>query len=250
MKRIGLAQMNIVYGNMDLNFAKMNELLKTAINERCDLLLLPELWSSGFDLHHMDEVSKFNFSLREELQEVSNDQNLSIGGTFIEYEENVFFNTLFLLIPHQHYIKYQKQHLFAPMNEDKYFTPGKRSIPQESLLGITGMAVCFDLRFPEHFLELSRRGVEFFLISAHWPKARIHHWDILLQARAIENQAYVIAVNSVGISGKDNYGGTSMVVAPDGEIILRAPENEEGLFIADIETDLVQKIRKTFVMKR
>lgn len=242
--------MNIVYGNMDINVAKMNELLITAINERCDLMVLPELWSSGFDLHHMGEVSKSNITLLENLQKVSNDQNISIGGTYIEKEDNVFFNTLFLIMPHQHYKKYRKRHLFAPMNEDKYLTPGNSSIPHESLLGNTGMAVCFDLRFPEHFLELRQKGVECFLISAHWPKARIHHWDILLQARAIENQAYVIAVNSVGKSGKDDYGGNSVVVAPDGEIILRAPENEEGLFFADIEPGLVQNIRKTFIIQR
>jgi predicted amidohydrolase len=88
------------------------------------------------------------------------------------------------------------------------------------------------------------------MMSAHWPLSRINHWDVLLQARAIENQAYMIAVNSVGQSGKDIYGGHSTVIAPDGEIIFRAPLDEDGLFVVEIETGKVKTLRQNFVIRR
>ena len=87
-------------------------------------------------------------------------------------------------------------------------------------------------------------------MSAHWPLVRISHWDILLQARAIENQAYMIAVNSVGQSGKEIYGGHSAMIAPDGEVLLRSPSDEEGLFIGEIEPDKVKALRDKFVLRR
>lgn len=250
MKKIALAQMNVEYGNMQKNIAAAEGMIYTAVDKQCDLILLPELWSSGFDYHHLNDYADQNCALIAKLQSIADQSNITICGTFIEKQDIRFYNSFITLQPRLPQTRYFKKHLFALMHEDSYFTPGKTSNPFSSILGQTGMSVCFDLRFSDFFLDLRLQGAECFLMSAHWPLARINHWDILLQARAIENQAYMIAVNSVGQSGKDIYGGNSMVIAPDGEIVLRAPNDEEGLFIAEIDPDKVKKIREKFVILR
>lgn len=250
MKKIALAQMNVEYGNMQHNIAVAENLIQSAISQNCDLVLLPELWSTGFDYHHLDEYAVQNNALITHLQSVSDQSNIAICGSFIEKQGSNFYNSFNMLQPNLPRNFYFKNHLFAMMHEDKYFTPGDGSLPFRSILGQTGMSICYDLRFSELFLDMRMQGAEVFLLSAHWPLARISHWDVLLQARAIENQAYMIAVNSVGQSGKDIYGGHSAMIAPDGEVLLLAPSDEEGLYTVEIDPDRVKALREKFVMRR
>ncbi|PKN97413.1 MAG: carbon-nitrogen hydrolase [Chloroflexi bacterium HGW-Chloroflexi-4] len=249
MKKIGLAQMNVEYGNMQKNVAVGKALINSAKEQKCDLVLLPELWSSGFDYHHLDDATENNCLLINYLQEISDISGITICGTFIEKQDSQFFNSFNTFQPKFTRIRYYKNHLFARMHEDDYFTAGEAPIPFKSILGKTGMSICYDLRFPELFLNLRLHETEIFLMSAHWPLSRINHWDVLLQARAIENQAYMIAVNSVGQSGNDIYGGHSTVIAPDGEILFRAPADKEGLFVVDIDPGKVKDLRQYFVIR-
>jgi omega-amidase len=249
MKNIALAQMNVEYGNFDRNIAIGENLIQGAIQAHCDWVLLPELWSSGFDLHHLKAHASRNLTLLEELQLLSDENDLSICGTYIEKQNEEYFNSFIALQPNKPRSTYHKIHLFSLMHEDKYFVPGKKSMLFTSSLGVTGLTTCFDLRFPELFLDLAARGVESFLLAAHWPVVRIQHWDVLLQARAIENQAFMMAVNSVGPSGRDVYGGHSVIIAPDGEIILQASAREEGLFCAEIDPGIVKTIRENFHLR-
>jgi omega-amidase len=250
MKKIALAQMNVQYGNSQTNITKAESFIQDAISQKCDLIIFPELWSTGFEYHHLEENSLLNSSMINHLQEITNQSNIIICGSFIEKQGSQFFNSFNTLQPHQNRARYFKSHLFSLMHEDKYFTPGELSLPFNSPLGRTGMTVCYDLRFPELFLDLRLHDTEVFLLTAHWPLARISHWDVLLQARAIENQSYMIAVNSVGQSGNDIYGGHSAVIAPDGEVLLRAPADQEGLFITEIDPLKVKSVREQFRMNR
>lgn len=250
MKKIALAQMNVEYGNTQKNITVAKQLIYSAIGHKCDLVLLPELWSTGFDFHHLDAYVDQNVLLITDLQELSDQSEIIICGSFIVKQGSHLYNSFYTLQPKKPVVRYFKNHLFRMMHEDKYFTAGEGSITFNSPLGQTGLSICYDLRFPELFLDLRRQGAECFLMSAHWPRVRINHWDVLLQARAIENQAYMIAVNSVGQSGKDVYGGHSTIIAPDGEIILRAPTNEEGLFISEIDPGKVNNLREKFVIHR
>jgi omega-amidase len=250
MKKIALAQMNVEYGNISKNISVAENLISSAIDQKSDLVMLPELWSTGFDYHLLEESANQNFALINHLQNLANTSEITICGTFIEKQGSQFYNSFNTLQPNLPRTRYFKNHLFKLMHEDKYFTPGEVSIPFRSSLGHTGMSICYDLRFPELFMDLNLHGAEVFLLSAHWPRARINHWDVLLQARAIENQAYMIAVNSVGQSGKDMYGGHSVIIAPDGEVILQAPTDQEGLFTAEIDPGNVKSLRNKFVITR
>ncbi len=250
MKKIALAQMNVEYGNMQKNISVAEIFINSAIAQKCDLVLLPELWSTGFDYHHLEEYGQQNDLLINRFQEVADRASTIIGGTFIEKQGSQFYNSFNTLQPNKPRNRYFKKHLFTPMRENKYFTPGEYSIPFKTPLGETGLSVCYDLRFPELFLDMRAHNTEVFLMSAHWPLVRISHWDILLQARAIENQAYMIAVNSVGQSGKDTYGGHSTVIAPDGDVLIQAPADQEGLFITEIDPARVKEWREKFVIQR
>lgn len=250
MKKIALTQMNVEYGNIQKNIMVAENFINSAITQKCDLVLLPELWSTGFDYHHLEEYAQQNYALIMHLQEVSNQTGIIISGSFIEKQGSQFFNSFNTLQPNLPRARYFKNHLFTPMREDKYFTAGELSLPFKTPLGMTGMSVCYDLRFPELFLDMRLHDVEVFLMSAHWPLVRINHWDVLLQARAIENQAYMIAVNSVDQSGKDSYGGHSTVIAPDGEMLIQAPSDQDGLFVVEIEPNRVREWREKFVITR
>ena len=250
MKKIALAQMNVEYGNSQKNVTVAKHFINSAIEQKCDLVILPELWSTGFDYPHLEAHAEQNFLLITYLQELAKSSKITICGSFIEKQGNYFYNSFNAIQPNIPKTRYFKNHLFRLMHEDKYFTAGEGSVPFKSTLGLTSMSICYDLRFPELFLDMRLHGAEVFLLSAHWPLARINHWDVLLQARAIENQAYMIAVNSVGQSGKDIYGGHSTLIAPDGEIICRAPADEEGLFVAEIDPGKVKTLREKFVMRR
>jgi len=249
MKKIALAQMNVEYGNMQHNIAAAERLIHSAVTQKCDLILLPELWSTGFDYHHLEDYVDQNKLLLNNLQGIADESKMTICGSFIEKQGDLFYNSFNTLQPHFPRNRYFKNHLFTQMHEDMHFTPGNESILFKSSLGLTGMGVCYDLRFPELFLDMRLNGAEIFLMSAHWPLIRINHWDVLLQARAIENQAYMIAVNSVGQSGKDIYGGHSAVIAPDGEVLLRAPNDKEGLFITEIDPEEVKVLRDKFIVR-
>lgn len=250
MKKIALAQMNIEYGNFERNVSITQSFINSAISEHCDLILFPELWSSGFDLHQIEKYASQNSTLTSQLQTIANQSNITICGSLIEKRNGNYFNSFTTIQPSQPITTYFKNHLFQLMHEDQYFTPGKEPVPLTTILGKTGMSICFDLRFPELFRQLLTQGVESYLLTSHWPLARIHHWDILLQSRAIENQAFMIAVNSVGQSGHDTYGGHSALIAPDGEILIQAPADEENIFITEIDPDSVKRVREKFVIQR
>ncbi len=249
MKRIALAQMNIEYGAFQRNTDLAMDYISKAVDEKCDLILFPELWSTGFDLAPIQEYDEKNQILINQLQQYADQHNIAICGTYIQKQEDSYFNSFNFLQPQKPARIYNKNHLFKMMHEDKYFSAGMGSVPFTSVIGKTGLGICFDLRFPEFFLELTMRGAEVFLLSSHWPLSRISHWDILLQARAIENQAYMIAANSVGQSGKDIYGGHSSVITPDGQILVQGSSTEESLYIVDIDPDLPGIIRNNFVLR-
>ncbi|MCX6054425.1 MAG: hypothetical protein NTZ74_05835 [Chloroflexi bacterium] len=248
INKIALAQFQIVYGDISKNLEIAKIFINSAIEEKCDLILLPELWSSGFDLKNSQLYSEQNLEIIKELQNISTSSKIEIMGTYIvkECSTNRFFNAMVTIQPDFPRKLYFKKHLFHQMGENKYFSPGIRSNPINSCLGKIGVGICFDLRFPDFFTELNNKGADCFIISAHWPLVRIHHWDILLQARAIENQSFVIAVNSVGESGKGVFGGHSTIVTPTGEIIFSAPANEEDVYFINIDLDQISKAREAF----
>ena len=242
---IALAQAELEFGNPEKNSLKAKKMIEEASVRGADIVLLPELWASGYDLPNCE---KYASSLGEGwfawMQEAAVDCKTAVGGSLIEEDQGKFYNT-FVVYDGKGTVLgfYRKIHLFQQLGEKDYFKPGSELVSFEFGSTRIGLATCYDLRFPEMFRAYAAAGVELILITAEWPERRIRHWSLLLQARAIENQCYFSGVNKTGLSQGVKFGGCSAVVGPMGELITQGSKNED-LLIGKIDLDEVTKIRR------
>jgi len=243
--KIALAQMDLVLGEPDQNFRKAENWINKASNEGADLILLPELWASGFDLKNIQTyAAPLNEGDFAKMKLMAVENKIMVGGSLIEQDKNYFYNTFVLFDKIGDVINsYRKIHLFRMLNEEQYFKPGNQLIISDTDWGKIGLAVCYDLRFPDMFRAYGVKGVEIILIVGEWAQKRISHWCDLLRARAIENQCFIAAVNKSGISKGENLGGFSAVINPMGEYLTQG-NNQEELLFAEINLDEVSKIRR------
>jgi predicted amidohydrolase len=176
------------------------------------------------------------------MHKMAEKKNAVLVGSMMMKEEGKFYNRLIWMHPDGRFELYDKRHLFRMGNEHEHYTAGNSRIVFQLNEWKICPLICYDLRFPELFRGMNDQGVETILITSGWPTPRINHWRVLNQARAIENQAWVIACNEVGPKGDIMLGGHSMVVSPRGEIIAEAGTNEEVLY-AEIDLTEVAAFR-------
>jgi predicted amidohydrolase len=153
------------------------------------------------------------------------------GGSFAEVTDaGQHFNTSVLFDSRGEVVAtYRKIHVFGYGGEAELMSAGDELVVVDTPLGLTGLATCYDLRFPEQFRAMTQRGAQAFLITSGWPTKRIDAWDVLVQARAIENQAWVVACNQVGMQKGLQLGGHSAVIDPVGTVVTRADGDEKTL---------------------
>ncbi|HPO58998.1 MAG TPA: carbon-nitrogen family hydrolase [Anaerolineaceae bacterium] len=241
---ISLAQFTIQQGEPDRNVERVKQLVDQAAGEGSGLILLPELWSTGFDLENKARHAAFNRDLLPEIQRWADDHSLYIGGSYLLERDGAFYNQFVLTGPGGFRCDYAKIHLFRLMHEEQHFAAGDRLALARLPRITTGLAVCYDLRFPEMFRQLAVKGAELILLSGEWPERRIEHWQALVKARAIENQVFFAAVNTTGMVGGTDFGGQSSLISPWGKTVLDAGR-QEGLFTARIDPGEVAHARKT-----
>ncbi len=215
--------------------------------ESPDIILLPELWATGFfsygDYEKNSEAADGEtFAL---LSKLAREKDTYIfTGSFTEKSGGRLYNTALLLDRSGEIAAaYRKIHLFG--DEKKLVSPGTDIVTAETELGVIGMSICYDLRFPELYRRLSEKGAELFLSCYALPAERLEHWRILTPARALENQAFFL---SCGCSGKNNgvlFSGHSMIVTPRGEI-LREGGIHEKIICADIDPEAARRYRESF----
>lgn len=140
--------------------------------------------------------------------------------------------------------EYDKTHLFTPMGEHAYFTPGDHLCRFRLDGHDCGLVICYDIRFPELTRTLAVQGMDMLFVVSQWPAARIGHLRALTVARAIENQAFVICCNSCGDAGETHYGGASAIIDPWGEL-LAAGGQDEQILAADCELEMLDGIRSS-----
>ena len=173
-------------------------------------------------------------------------KKIILTGSVIIEEGGKFFNRLIWALPNGQCGVYDKRHLFAYAGEDEKYTPGTKRLIASVKGWKINLLVCYDLRFPVWARQQAQEeGPEYELLIyvANWPERRIHAWKTLLQARAIENQCYVVGVNRVGKDGNDiYYSGSSMVVDPLGEVLYQK-ENDEDIFTITLQKQKVDEIR-------
>lgn len=247
--RISLIQMSVQLGKVEVNTEKVHNMVQAAAD--ADLVVLPELWCCGYDYHHLKKHAKKTPELLEKLAVLAKGNVLYlVTGSLPELHEGNIYNTSYLINSQGKQVgKYRKIHLFPTLDEDKNFQAGDMIVPFDTSLGKIGLLICFDLRFPELARTYSAFETKLVIVPAQWPSERIEHWRLFLQARALENQIYMVGVNRVGKSDNVQFGGNSMVVDPNGYIIASGGTKEK-IIRADIELQNVNLIRKEFPVWR
>lgn len=234
---ISLGQMDCTYGEPEINFARAEALVQEAARRGSDLILLPELWSTAYDLGRAAELASplvesagdadppQNWFARAAALAQAN--NIWLAGSMLEEQAGRFYNTMAVYTPQGTLAAvYRKTHLFRLMHEEQYLAPGPAAATVELPWGDAGLAICYDLRFPELFRGYALAGARLMLIPAEWPHPRREHWRTLLRARAIENQCFVAACNRVGETNGTRFFGASAVISPWGETLVEAGEVE------------------------
>lgn len=242
---VSLAQMNITLGETKRNYAVMEKMLVEAARRGSHLVVFPELWPTGYTLERAREFAHtLNAGLFNQLSSLTTQHKISMVGSVLEKRGLEVANSAAFFAPNGRMMGvYRKIHLFQLMDEHKWLQAGSSPLVMDLPWGRTALAICYDLRFPELFRRYAIEDAQMVIIPAEWPAARIDHWRVLLQARAIENQSYIIACNSAGQTGDTQFGGHSMVVDPWGKILIEASD-EPGLFTVELELDRLTDIRK------
>lgn len=226
----GAAQFDVRLGDLDVNLDAAHSAIRELSDAGVNLAVLPEMWSSGFDnanlMHHAGQTPR----VLDIVSEWSARYNMVIAGSLPEHVDDAVANTLFI-IDTDGTLKgsYRKIHLFSPTGENRFFSAGKRRVVVDTSAGRLGLMICYDLRFPELCRTLALDGASIIVVSAQWPAARIRHWEILLQARAIENQLFVVAANRCGRDHAIDYGGSSAIVSPLGTVLARAVDGPQAI---------------------
>jgi len=238
------------------NLAKAETFVRLAAERGASLIVLPEVFSwrgpQGEGAQHAEDIPG---PTSERLSALARHHRIHlVAGSFLERsDEPRSHNTSLLFNPHGDILAcYRKIHLFdidipgqVTAKESESMKPGAEVVVQETPLGTFGLSVCYDLRFPELYRQLAQRGAEVLCVPAAFTfPTGAAHWEPLLRARAIENQAYVIAPNQIGknVNGYADYGN-SMIIDPWGKIIARAPD-KECIITAEIDRDYLEKVRR------
>ena len=233
-------------GNLAENKLKAESMFKKALRDNPDVIVLPEMWNTGFFPENVKELSDLegepSCSLLAGLTEEYAVN--SVAGSIASNEDGKIYNVNYVFDRKGKIIsKYKKIHLFSPSGEHNYFVHGNKSSIYE-LDGVKAATIiCYDLRFVELVRGLSLEGIQILFVPAQWPHPRLEHWKTLLRARAIENQIFVVAVNSVGKANKLNFCGNSMIINPWGEVIA-AMEEKEGIITQEIDFTIIHDIRE------
>lgn len=253
MVKVALVQMDIKLGNKEFNLEKALKLAKEIIekNDSLDLIIFPELFTTGYASQYeikniLAEKIPEGISSKK-LIKFAKDNKVALVGSIIETSDSLPYNTLIVIDKNGILVeKYRKIHLFKPMGEQLLFQAGSEvksvSLPN---IGKIGLLTCYDIRFP----ELSRKlavvhNIDILIIVSEFPKPREDHWKILLKARAIENQCFLLGVNRIGKDKNNEYFGLSMIITPTGKVINNTNE-EEGVFVAEFDLKEIKEFRNS-----
>lgn len=241
-QRIAIVQRDIVWQDIDANLCALEQMLADV---RADIVVLSEMFQTGF-VTEPESIADDGRTIRW-MQSMAMQHNFAIVGSVVVKEGECYYNRMAFVKPTGEVECYDKHHLFSVGGEDKRFTAGDRRVVVEWRGVRYLLEICYDLRFP--VWSRQRGDYDAIIYSALWPKPRRAVWRTLLQARAIENQAWVVGVNRVGSEPELEYVGDSMVVDFMGRIIADA-EERESIEIVEIESEEIARFRERFNVAR
>lgn len=248
--KIKALQYQVEFGDFEGNLNKVRAQFEHAKLEETDVVVLPEMWTSGYDLeniaehacHDLEPALSFIAELAQQY-----DVNIVAGSVAnIKEDPDKVYNTAFVVDREGTLVyEYSKMHLVPMLDEPRYLAAGDSKVETFMLDGSRcGMVICYDLRFPELFRDLALKGASIIFVPAEWPMARRKHWETLLSARAIENQCYIIGVNTYGDIGGQIFAGRSLMADPWGEVISEAKGQAEAVVSGRIDSQEVARIRQ------
>jgi len=230
--QVALAQLDIQFGNPDENYRQIETAVTRAAEQAVDVIVLPEMWNTGYALTRLSALADLNGERTQKLlsQLAKRFKVNIVGGSVAVERDGDYYNEMLVLNRQGKLLsRYDKVHRFGLMAEDRYITAGKAKnifpIDEVPAMGV----ICYDIRFPEWLRTQAAQGPEVIFVSAEWPTVRLPQWRILLQARAVENQAFVVAVNRVGSDPDNSFGGQSLVIDPLGQIVAEAEDHPQIL---------------------
>lgn len=219
-----------------------------SIREKTHIVVLPEMFSTGFSMQPETLAETMDGSTVQWMKDVAAKKRVILTGSVIIEEDGAFYNRLIWMLPNGSLGYYDKRHLFAYAGEDKpYYRGSKRFIASVNGWKIN-FIICYDLRFPVWARQQpeEKGGAEYdvLICVANWPERRATAWKTLLQARAIENQCYVVGVNRVGEDGNGiNHSGASSVIDALGEVLYQK-ENSEDIFTITLDKEALNTVRE------
>ena len=242
--KIALIQTTLVWENHSANLELMDKHL-AKINA-ADLIVLPEMFTTGFSMEPARLAEKMNGKTMNWLTQKAKEKNAVITGSFIVEENGKYYNRLIWMKPNGSYENYDKRHLFRMAGENNQYHEGFKKLIVELKGWKICPLICYDLRFPV-WSRNNQNEYDVLLYTANWPEARNFAWKSLLPARAIENQCYVVAVNRVGMDGKAlHYSGDSVVLNFLGKPLTTANAGKEEIIEAILKFEDLEKFRKAF----
>ena len=252
--KVTLVQTELHWENADANLAMFTQKLSGIEKGSTDLIVLPEMFSTGFSMNAKTLAEKENGKTMQWMAQQANNKNAVITGSIIFEEDEKYYNRLIWMRPDGTFEYYNKRHLFSMGNEHLHYTAGtKKLITQLNGWKICPL-VCYDLRFPvwsrNHFIKENDTPIgeyDLLLYIANWPERRNHPWKTLLLARAIENQCYVAGLNRAGADGNDIiHSGDSAVINAKGEIISTIPAHKNYISTIELNYNELINFRKEF----
>lgn len=267
-----LIQTSLYWEDKAANLAMLHDKIM-GIQGKAEVVVLPEMFSTGFSMKPEQFAETMEGETVRWMKSTAAEKRIILTGSVIIEDNAKYYNRLIWMLPNGEYGYYDKRHLFAYAHEDKHYTPGSKRLITSVKGWKLNMQVCYDLRFPvwarqnvidtqhnllgDHSASPPLRGgdgrgpvggleYDVLIYVANWPERRIHAWRTLLQARAIENQCYVIGVNRVGNDGNNIYhNGNSMVVSPMGEVLYEKLHDED-IFTITLQKEQLTEIRQRF----
>jgi len=240
-------QFTICLGEPERNIQEVSRLIEAYRPVPDTLLVLPEMWATGFDYERTAEMGRRTPEILGAMQQIASRHRVYLAGslTALAEDDSLPFNMLYLVGPGGVIGCLPKQQLFTFWQEDRYYQGGQAVPLLQTPCGPVGGLVCYDLRFPEQARRQVFAGCRLLMVAAQWPLTRLDHWQTLLRARAIENQVYVVAANGCGLTGKMEMAGHSMIIGPDGTVLQTA--GTEGTVIGcGLDNTFVDEQRSRF----
>ena len=255
--KITVIQSELHWENIDENLGMFSEKI-SSIKVETDLIVLPEMFSTGFSMQPELLAEKMDGETVTWMKKISHQKNIILTGSIIIEDNGKYYNRLIWMLPNGTFGFYDKRHLFAFANEDQYYKPGSKRLIASVKGWRINLQICYDLRFPvwarqqayKDNNEIMAQEYDLLIYTANWPERRNLAWKTLLQARAIENQCYVIGVNRVGNDGNNIYhSGDSTVINAMGEILYHKAHDED-VFTITLQKEDLDLIRNKFQFLR